>query len=70
MTNASLADRVHSEGGVLAAIKNGTKSEDVSDEIFKGHWSKVEKALESVRPNIEYLESKLYRILCAYDGAR
>jgi hypothetical protein len=60
-----LADKVGWEGGILAAIDYGIRSEDIADPEVAALWAKIEGLYDQMTPALGRLDVRIRRARAA-----
>lgn len=57
-----LAAKVEWEGGVLATLEWGMRSEDIADEGLAADWRELERLYDAIRPLLRSVQAKLRKM--------
>lgn len=60
-----LADKVEWEGGVLAALEYGIRSEQIDDSELRSLWSDLEQRYRSLTPLVSQIGERLDQVRAA-----
>ena len=59
MTARDLAQKVHWEGGIVATLEYGIRSDEIDDPELAALWRRMEKLYDELRPALDITDRML-----------